>query len=366
MKIARLTEDMRSQWEQLVLASDDAWLFHCFDWLKIEEREGVEPLSFVVLSPEGELLGGMPLYLRKEISFLGLYPLKTLDTGHARAGPMLSPALSERRRGEVLEAMFAHLDDLSRKLKVDRLHIRLPPLAPSYLEPLRPGVNPLVFYGFQDRSGLGKVVDLAKPAAALWRDVDEPCQRAIRKAQKQGVTIWLAPDARGLEDYYAMHLETYRRTGARPRPRRYFQDLWESFAARGQAAFFFAEYQGRRVAAMIVLAFKTGATYWAGCSRAEFLAQRPNNLLMWHTINWAQEKGYLWYDLGTIYPTLPREAKLYKIGHFKDQFGGQAYYFYEGVRDYRRGKRALWELCRALGAGARHWLRRRRQDDARQ
>jgi CelD/BcsL family acetyltransferase involved in cellulose biosynthesis len=343
LELVTFRPGLAAEWDRVAARSPEAWLFHRADWLELERHEaGTHPLSFGVRDG-GELVAIVPIYLQRRRLAPGLRR-DVLTTGHARAGPALVPGLSERRRKKILRAIGAGLDELAARRQADALEIRLPPLAPANLPPLRPSVNPLIALGLDDQLVVGKLVALQRDEEQLWRDVEPPFQRMIRQARRHGLQVVERSDMDAAAVFHTLHAATYARTGAEARPLSYFRYLWARFVQGGHGQALFVESDGRPIAAMLLLASAPGATYWAGCSDPAMVHLRPNHLLMWEAIRWARSAGLAWFELGPIPRGQFVSAKLRALGRFKERFGGEYMYEFAGTRAYRPLKHTLIEL----------------------
>ncbi|MEM5782612.1 MAG: GNAT family N-acetyltransferase [Candidatus Aenigmatarchaeota archaeon] len=344
MQIVESTEKFRNEWDRVVLNSNDAWLFHLYDWQKCaEEVWGFKNHSFIVKSDTGETLGIFPLYFKKWKIF-GLLDLKLFYSSvMGTGGPALVSNVLIENRKKVLDYIFKYVDRLAEEKNVDWIQVELPPLAPANLPPLRENVNPLLFHGFKDISTTSYILWLDKSIDELWANLDKKCRNAVRKAEKRGVKITKAQSLSDIKEYYNIHIENYKRTGAKPHPFKYFEFIWEVFGKKGIANFFFAEHEGEKIAALNVGVFKKSAIYWTGCSRTDYLNLRPNNILQWYAIKWAKEQGCKWYEIGEAFPGT-QNRKLAGLTMFKGSFGGEIYYFYKGLKVYHKHKRILYEF----------------------
>jgi len=365
MLVLPLTESRAADWDAFVTASNDAWLFHLTDWIRVEEQND-RSVSFLV-EADGGIVGIFPLYLGRR-KYAGVVPVNLLHTGRARSGPALAPGLGENQRRSVLQYMLQHADTIATEHRVSSLEIRLPSLAPSYLPPLRSHVSPLSYFGpfspikYGRELGrsmtLDRIVCLDAPSDTLWMELDDDCRKAIRKARKQGVVVTPAQSREDVADYHRIHVENYRHTGARVLPLAHFERLWDAFHQRGCLELLFAESAGQRVAGLLMLSFRDGATYWAGSSLVAFQHLRPNNLLMWEAMMSAKDRARRWFELGPTFPFASPESKTRRIGRFKEQFGGEDLYLYEGVRSYWPVTIASLEILDAVAAGLMTWARR--------
>lgn len=342
-----LTLESKKEWDDFVERSDDAWCLHLSGWLAVAESTGLHPLSFMVRDRGGQLLGIFPLFLTDERRVRGLVRQRLLVSGHGKAGPALAPELDVETRTLVFEAMFDHADTLASDVNADAFHLAFASLAPAYLPPHRPLVNPGCRFGFvtAPRYGggprafpIGRFIPLCVSVDELWRGITEEGRRAIRKAERNGIAVDHVDFATSAASYHVMHVETCRRTGASPLPEDYFVKAYEALAPRGCFHHFVAWNGSTPIAAVIVLGGKGGAVYWSGSARTEALALRPNDLLHWTIIRWAKDHAYRWYETGPHFPYLSPSAKMRTIGRFKAKFGGLDLPYLEAIKVYRWGR----------------------------
>jgi hypothetical protein len=101
-----------------------------------------------------------------------------------------------------------------------------------------------------------------------------------------------------VDTFYRLHLRTRRRFGVPIQPRRFFRMLWESVIRTGLGSVLIAEASASPVAAEVFLS-------WNGTTISKFSASderawslRANNLITWHLIKTACERGSRWLDFG--------------------------------------------------------------------
>ena len=117
-------------------------------------------------------------------------------------------------------------------------------------------------------------------------------------------------------------------------------------------ALFFAEYQNKPLASIIVLGFGNTATYLHGGSSNENREMMPNYAIQWAAIKWAKEHGYLWYDFWGINNETKNGAwagiTRFKQGFVSKNTGKKINY--QGAIDYILDKKwyNILKLCKIL------------------
>jgi CelD/BcsL family acetyltransferase involved in cellulose biosynthesis len=125
-------------------------------------------------------------------------------------------------------------------------------------------------------------------------------QRALRRAERDGIVrVREATEAGDLtEVYYRLHLDTRKRQGVPPQPRRLFAAIWDALHTAGLASTYLAEIEGRPVAGAVFLHWNRVLVYKYGASRSEAWKAHPNHVIFWHAIRKACETGMTRLDFG--------------------------------------------------------------------
>ena len=120
----------KNNWDGLVEASCQAWLFHRHDWITIEEAyAGTENVSFGIME-DARLIAVAPLY----ISRLGLGPfIETLvhDGHHRQTGLAMVSGLDAVNRASIRATWIKKIESESQLVDADRIHLARQKLAPA-------------------------------------------------------------------------------------------------------------------------------------------------------------------------------------------------------------------------------------------
>jgi lipid II:glycine glycyltransferase (peptidoglycan interpeptide bridge formation enzyme) len=146
----------------------------------------------------------------------------------------------------------------------------------------------------------------------------------IRLAHKRGVRV-RSGGAEDLEKFYALYQETARRDGINIHALSYYQALFAHCAAYpGQELrLYLAEYEGKTLAANIVLLRKSAATYLYGASSNEDRNVMAPYALQWRAMTDAKAYGCAEYDLFGIPPRADPNHPMAGLYFFKTNFGGR-------------------------------------------
>jgi FemAB-related protein (PEP-CTERM system-associated) len=143
------------------------------------------------------------------------------------------------------------------------------------------------------------IVPLSDHSENVWKALRKPVQHQIKKSQKLGIQVRTAQKREDMALYYKLHLQTRTKKHGMPsQSKDYFFQLWDTFAPSGVLQLLLAEYQGKAVAGIILLAYGSSIHYAYGASDEQYLNLAPNNLLFWTAIAWGCTEGYKRFDLG--------------------------------------------------------------------
>lgn len=170
-------------------------------------------------------------------------------------------------------------------------------------------------------------------------------------AERKGVTVEL--DGRSFGDAWPLFEATSSRGGFRLHPRRYYERMLETLSGEDCRAFLaVARFQGKPVAANVMIDFGGTRTYLHGASSNEHRDVMAPYLLHWMLLGEAKHRGIRRYDWWGIAPEDADASHPWSgITRFKLGFGGErvdfpgtfdlvtrptAYRLYETVRAVRR------------------------------
>ncbi len=101
-----------------------------------------------------------------------------------------------------------------------------------------------------------------------------------------------------INQFYRLHARTRQRLGLPVQPKRFFGLLGEHILEKGLGYIALAYARDECVAADVFLHWQHTITYKYSAGTDAARDSRANYLLMWDTIQWGCENGYMWLDLG--------------------------------------------------------------------
>lgn len=156
-------------------------------------------------------------------------------------------------------------------------------------------------------------LDLRPGVNNLFQGCTDSVRRAVRKAERAGVSVEIRKDAAAIEEYFDLHCLTRKKHGVPPQPLKFFRNISRHVIAGGLGFTALARLNGRALAGAVFFFFQGKALYKFGASDPRMDAYRPSNLVMWKGIQQVVENGAETLSLGRT--DLDHEGlRRYKLG----------------------------------------------------
>lgn len=176
------------------------------------------------------------------------------------------------------------------------------------------------------------VIDLSQNEEDIWKNFNKKTRGAVRKAEKEGVTVREISDQNTLPLFYTPYYEVAIRVRAIQPYTIFPLSVFQSFLSHSRtsryARFFVAEYNGKIIAGDMVICFGDTMLAYQGGMLREFSSKQGPTALIWHCIKLAKEEGFKIYDLGGCTPGLDESNPRYAVYAFKKRFSGELIKFY--------------------------------------
>ena len=148
----------------------------------------------------------------------------------------------------------------------------------------------LSFYGHR--------LDLAVGEQRLFENMAGSARQAVRKAEKDGVTVEILRSVEAMKEFYGLQCRTRQRHGLPPQPFQFFQNIWRHIVSRNQGIVALARHGGETIAGAVYFFLGGCAIYKFGASDQRRQHLRPNNLVMWTAMRWLGQNGCTSLHLG--------------------------------------------------------------------
>ncbi|HEX5397509.1 MAG TPA: GNAT family N-acetyltransferase [Verrucomicrobiae bacterium] len=137
----------------------------------------------------------------------------------------------------------------------------------------------------------GHALDLDPDEGRMFSRLDSSVRRAVRKAEKSGVTVNISQSLQAMKSFYALHCQTRRKHGLPPQPFSFFQNIFEHLLSKKLGMIAIASRREQPVAASVYFQLGARAVYKYGASDEAFQHLRGANLVMWEAIKWHARHG---------------------------------------------------------------------------
>jgi lipid II:glycine glycyltransferase (peptidoglycan interpeptide bridge formation enzyme) len=161
-----------------------------------------------------------------------------------------------------------------------------------------------------------------KTQAELLQEMKPKTRYNIHLAEKKGVKIKVSTDISDLDHFYQLSQQTASRQKISIHPESYYQTMFHSLVDAGLLKLYLAEFQGKIIAANVIIFFHDTVTYLHGGTDHQCREVMAPHLLQWQAILDAKIAGYKYYDFFGIAETDDPEHPWAGITRFKKGFGG--------------------------------------------
>lgn len=291
-------------WEEFLLRDPGATVFHTAAWASVlHDTYGFEPRYLAASNGTSGIEAGIALFSVTGRRLVGL-PFSDLCPPLLPDSPLGTALLNDAK--QLVDEKSATVLELRGESE----------LALTALE--------------KGDEFLQHVVPLDAPGSVLKERLHSSAKRALRKAEREGITVRESTTLEDMRRFYGLMVKTRRKHGLIPQPWRFFENIQKHLMEAGMGFLLLAEYKGETIAGDLLLAYKDGLTYKFNASDPKYLQLRPNNSVLWRAIESGAERGYKWLDLGRC------ELENEGLRRFKLLWGAEerslCYYFYPSVK----------------------------------
>lgn len=316
MQVARSLEE--GVWKSFVDRQPGGNIFQTPEMFQVFARtKGYRPDLWAVTGDSDEVLA---LFTPVLVTLFN-GPLRRLTTRAVAYGGVLCHDSEEGRA-----ALRLLLDSYARQAARDSLFTELRHLHDAgCIQPV------LAECGFAYEAHLNYLIDLNRPAESVLQSIGPRTRKKIRKALRDGqVRVSEIEDQARLGDWYTTLQKTYDNARVPLADQSMFEAAFDVLQPKRMAKFLLAEVDGVPVACSIELQHRDTIYGWyGGCDRAygDFV---PNELVIWHILEWGANNGYRVYDFGGA----GRPDEEYGVRDFKAKFGGRLVCFGRSTREH--------------------------------
>jgi len=272
------TQDPR--WTEFVERHPGASVFHTVGWLEALKRTyGYEPVVFTTSSPTGALKNGL-VFCRVKSWLTGSRLVSLPFSDHCE--PLCN---SE----EDLSFLLRYLQAVLERENLRYLELRSVSRSLDHVSRTNGSSHPIGYFLH--------VLDLRPELSDVFRSLDkDSVQRRIRRAERANLVEHSGPSGDLLKQFYHLYVTTRGRHQLPPTPFAWFRNLLACM--RDAADIRVAHHEGKPIAAILTLRFRTASYYKYGCSDTRYNNLGATPWLLWNAIREAKTNGATVFDMG--------------------------------------------------------------------
>jgi lipid II:glycine glycyltransferase (peptidoglycan interpeptide bridge formation enzyme) len=305
--------DRWTAWDSFLEATAETGFMQSSWWADFRTTVGFEHFG-VTLKNKDVIVGGAMVQKFSYTSGSCFY--------YIQDGPVLPQ--DESIAGQVFQAILENIDDRRKAEQQTVSHLRIEPRwqrLPSFVR----GFQTPAFISndrfVEPRDTL--CIDLRPSEATILAQMKPKGRYNIRVAQRHDVSVDEDTSTQGIADFLRIYKRTTARQKIKAKPPSYLRTLASMLSSLQHGSVFFAEHQGARIAAALVVYFGRRATYFFGGSLVSGRRVMAPYLLHFEIMRRAKDMGHEWYDFWGVAPADQLNHPWHDISVFKRKFGGQ-------------------------------------------
>lgn len=292
--IENLTDQERSEYEELVKKSRNGMFAHSLKYLGLLQRFTKAEPTHIVAKMHDRIVGVLPSLLKRNSKYGNV--LNSLPFYGMHGGAIVSPDLSTTLRILVKNALLNSFKNiagehncissilLTTPFETD-LEVYEETLEPEFIVKRRAQI--IVFP--ETRVDIEQVI--------LYKTIESRCRRAIRKAKRYGVTIEWASDSRHVGEFYEMHRMGIEKKGVH-KPKEFFVMVFREMDLGRDFNLLLARKDGKIIGGLLLFYYKNMVEYFTPAFDLNYSSLQPNSLLIYEGMKEMLRKGYRIWNFG--------------------------------------------------------------------
>jgi lipid II:glycine glycyltransferase (peptidoglycan interpeptide bridge formation enzyme) len=173
--------------------------------------------------------------------------------------------------------------------------------------------------GFSFEEHVNFWIPLDRSEEDIWLKISKTGQQRIHSAKRKGVVVEAVNDQAGIDIAYRLLQKVYSRAKVPLANPTLFHAAFEVLSPLEMIQVFLARMEDNYIGARLILIHKGRIIDWYAGADRDYSTYSPNELLVWHTIQWGRANNFSLFDFGGA--GNPNED--YGPRVFKAKFGGE-------------------------------------------
>ncbi|MEX0650069.1 MAG: peptidoglycan bridge formation glycyltransferase FemA/FemB family protein [Candidatus Andersenbacteria bacterium] len=300
----------KRQWNDFVLAKAPNTFLQSWEWGQIQQRDG-EKVRYLGWFDEEQQVGASLLITVKARRGTHLF---------CPHGPIGKDEVTTRK---IIRELVQQVPAFARE--DGAVALRIAPLLETTVDTKQLfkdlGFRPSPLHVHAE---LTWVKDISADEESLLTAMRKTTRHAIKKAQKEGVTVEVVRNITALDRFWPLYIATKNRHEFVPFPKEFIAAQFEEFMKEDRAFAIIARYNNEDVAAAVIFQFGSTSFYYHGASTKLPASVPAAQLLQWEAIREAKHSGATRYNFWGIAPDDQPNHPFAGITTFKKGFGGKA------------------------------------------
>lgn len=295
----------KQQWDDFVTAHGEANFLHSWQWGEFHLSRGKSVVRRGVF--DGEQL-------------IGAYEGVVEDARRGRHMAVAGGPIVDWQNQPAVDEIFRDIKAQAEELGCVFVRVRpqLEKSADSLELFAKLGLKPAPYYLSVEHAG---VLDLEKPEEEILKGMRQRLRRALRKAEKNNITVETSTDPADIAEFYQIQLQTAKRHDFTHFSEDFLTKQFEAFATDNSAVLYTARYNGEVLAQNFMIFYGNEASYHYGVSTELGTKLSGAPLLHMQAMRDARERGVKRYSFWGIVGENDTKHRFYGVSVFKRGFG---------------------------------------------
>lgn len=296
----------RQKWDKFVTSHPEANFLQSWDFYEFQQDRGNTVVRRIAVDDQGEILG----------AYAGVVEAAKRGRHLAIAG---GPIVNWGKL-ELVEALFQDMREQGKAEHCAFVRVR-PQLERSdeSLELMRRlGAEPAPYYLSVEFAG---ILNLEQDEETILKGMRQRLRRALRKAEKNDITVEKSTDPRNIHEFYTIQQQTADRHGFVAFSEDFLTKQFKAFAKNDEAVLYTAKYQGETLAQNFMIFYGNEASYHYGVSSELGTKLSGAPLLHLEAMRDARKRGIKRYNFWGIVGEDETWHRFYGVSQFKRGFG---------------------------------------------
>ena len=306
MKYTVKTVENQTEWDKFVTAHQDANFLQSWDFYEFYQSRGFDIVRRGIYDENNQLVG--------------VYAGEVEPAKRGRHLAVAGGPIFDWTNQEIKNLIFSDMKQQAKKLKCTFVRVR-PQLqnTPENAKIFQQlGFRKAPMYLSVEFAG---VLNLENSEEEILKNMRQRLRRALRKAEKNQITIEKTSDPKAIHDFYQIELQTAKRHDFYAFSEDFLTKQFAAFAKNDEAVLYIAKLNGEILAENFMIFYGNEASYHYGVSSELGTKYSGAPLLHMEAMRDARKRGIKRYNFWGIVDENDTKHRFYGVSVFKRGFG---------------------------------------------